>query len=97
MTGQKIKGGVWRSGTVTLLQNHQFQTSFCQDLLNKTKEENLKTITSLHERARKIMYTTCRITDLGGQHIIHPPAGNINRNTISAEWKPYSGTRRQIT
>jgi hypothetical protein len=48
MTGEKIKGVVWRSRTVSLLQNHQFQTSFCQELLNKTKEENLKTITSLH-------------------------------------------------
>ena len=48
ITSEKIKGGVWRSRTVSLLQNHQFQTSFCQDLLNKTKEENLKAITSLH-------------------------------------------------
>ncbi len=48
ITSEKIKGGVWRSRTVSLLQNHQFHTSFCQDLLNKTKEENLKAMTSLH-------------------------------------------------
>ncbi len=48
MTSEKIKGGVWRSRTVSLLQNHQFQTSFCQELLNKTKEENLKALTILH-------------------------------------------------
>lgn len=48
MTNEKIKGSVWRSGTVSLFQNHQFQTSFCQDLLNKTKEENLKTLINLH-------------------------------------------------
>jgi hypothetical protein len=49
MKNEKIKGAVWRSGTVSLFQNHQFQTSFCQDLLNKTKEENLKTLINLHD------------------------------------------------
>jgi hypothetical protein len=48
MANEKIKGSVWRSGTVSLFQNHQFQTSFCQDLLNKTKEENLKALINLH-------------------------------------------------
>ena len=48
MTSEKIKGVVWRSRTVSLLRNHQFHTSFCHDLLNKTKEENLKALTSLH-------------------------------------------------
>jgi len=48
MTGEKIRGVVWRSRTVSLLQNHQFQTSFCQELLNKTKEENLLAISHLH-------------------------------------------------
>jgi predicted metal-dependent HD superfamily phosphohydrolase len=71
ITGEKIKGVVWRSRTVSLLQNHQFQTSFCQDLLNKTKEENLKTITNLHGGKKN------NLTDLPdirhGQSIVHPP------------------------
>jgi len=71
MTGQKIKGSVWRSETVSLLQNHQFQTSFCQDLLNKTKEENLKTITSLHREKKNNVYNLP--DNVPGQHIIHPP------------------------
>lgn len=71
MTGEKIKGAVWRSRTVSLLQNHQFQTSFCQDLLNKTKEENLQSITSPHgEKKNNLNDLT---DDRHGQHIIHPP------------------------
>jgi hypothetical protein len=59
MANEKIKGSVWRSGTVSLFQNHQFQTSFCQDLLNKTKEENLKALINLHgeKHLNKPMHT----------------------------------------
>jgi len=68
MTSEKIKGGVWRSRTVSLLQNHQFHTSFCQDLLNKTKEENLKAITSLH----------------GEKHLNrHPPVESQRQNNVN--------------
>ena len=84
MTSEKIKGGVWRSRTVSLLQNHQFQTSFCQDLLNKTKEENLKALTILHgekhlnkhphfenhHQANNINYLP---ENKHSQHTVHPP------------------------
>jgi Family of unknown function (DUF5706) len=83
MTSEKIKGGVWRSRTVSLLQNHQFQTSFCQDLLNKTKEENLKEITSLHGEKHlhkhphfETHHTNYNLIDPGGnrhnQPVAHP-------------------------
>jgi hypothetical protein len=71
MTGKKIKGGEWRSRTVLLLQNHQFQTSFCQDLLNKIKDENLNTISSLHRQKKNNLND---LPDSGpGLPIIHPP------------------------
>jgi hypothetical protein len=83
MTNEKIKGGVWRSRTVSLLQNHQFQTSFCQDLLNKTKEENLKAITSLHgekhlhKHPHLESHHQNNVHDLPGkrrdQPVVHPP------------------------
>lgn len=84
MTGEKIKGVVWRSRTVSLLQNHQFQTSFCQELLNKTKEENLKTITSLHgeknlnkhphfENHHQKNNVNDQPDNRQVQHIVHPP------------------------
>ena len=83
ITSEKIKGGVWRSRTVSLLQNHQFQTSFCQDLLNKTKEENLKAITSLHgekhlnKHPHLESHHQMNINDVPGnrhdQPVVHPP------------------------
>jgi hypothetical protein len=84
MTGEKIRGVVWRSGTVSLLQNHQFQTSFCQELLNKTKEENLKRITSLHGEKHlnkhphfENHHQKNNLNDppdiRHDQHILHPP------------------------
>ena len=84
VTSEKIKGAVWRSRTVSLLQNHRFQTSFCQDLLNKTKEENLKAITSLHgvkhlnkQTHFESPHQKNNLIDPGGnrhhQHVVHPP------------------------
>ena len=76
MTGEKIKGVVWRSRTVSLLQNHQFQTSFCQELLNKTKEENLKAMSRLHgEKKNKSLLNQLQriMTASPDQHIVHPP------------------------
>ena len=84
MTSEKIKAIVWRSRTVSLLQNHQFQTSFCQDLLNETKEKNLKALTSLrdekylnkHSHFETDQPNNNLINQPGnrhGQHIVHPP------------------------
>ncbi len=81
---EKIKGEVWRSRTVSLLQNHQFHTSFCQDLLNKTKEENLLALTFLHGKKHLNKHPHIEIRhpahpvihqpgDLHDQHIVHPP------------------------
>src|SRR5579864_217908 len=76
MTSEKIKGGVWRSRTVSLFQNHQFQTSFCQDLLNKTKEENLKALTRLH----------------GEKHLNkHPHFDSHHQNNVNDLWETRHG------
>ncbi|MCW3091149.1 MAG: phosphohydrolase [Ferruginibacter sp.] len=32
----------WRKGTIKLLQSHHYHTDYCQDLLNKKKQENLE-------------------------------------------------------
>ena len=47
-TGNKIKGSEWRERTISLLENHEFQTEYCQSLLNKTKEENLQSFIRKH-------------------------------------------------
>ncbi len=47
-TGNGIKGSEWRERTISLLENHEFQTEYCQSLLNKTKEENLQSIMRKH-------------------------------------------------
>jgi predicted metal-dependent HD superfamily phosphohydrolase len=48
-TNKKVKGGEWREGTIGVLENHQFQTEFCQALLNNMKEENLHAIIQKQE------------------------------------------------
>jgi Family of unknown function (DUF5706) len=84
MTGEKIKGTVWRSRTVLLFENHQYLTSFCQNLLNKVKEENLKALTSLqgekHNHKQKHFESQKQKQNLNdlpekihGQQIVHPP------------------------
>jgi len=71
MTGEKIKGVVWRSRTLSLLQNHQFQTSFCQELLNKTREENLMAMTRINgEKKNKLNQLR---DNPRARHIVHPP------------------------
>ncbi|HEX4372398.1 MAG TPA: HD domain-containing protein [Puia sp.] len=41
---EKISDDEWRAGTIALLKNHHYHTEFCQLLLNKTKEANLKSL-----------------------------------------------------
>ena len=48
-TQVKIKGAEWRAKTISSLQNHQYQTEYCQSALNKTKEENLQNLLLLNE------------------------------------------------
>ncbi len=47
-TGNKIKGSEWRERTISLLENHEYQTEYCQSLLNKTKEDNLQAVIRKH-------------------------------------------------
>ncbi len=48
-TDKKMKGGEWRESTIGRLESHEFQTEFCQQLLSKTKEQNLHVIIQKQE------------------------------------------------
>lgn len=39
--GRKIDKTEWRKSTIKLLENHQYQTDYCRDLLDKQKRKNL--------------------------------------------------------
>jgi predicted metal-dependent HD superfamily phosphohydrolase len=41
---KKISDDEWRAGTIALLKSHHYHTEYCQLLLNKTKEDNLKSL-----------------------------------------------------
>jgi predicted metal-dependent HD superfamily phosphohydrolase len=45
----KISGNEWRERTIALLENHTYHTEFCQSLLNKIKQENLKKIKAKYD------------------------------------------------
>jgi Family of unknown function (DUF5706) len=62
-TGNKIRGSEWRERTISLLENHEFQTEYCQSLLNKTKEENLQYFIRKH----------------GEKHWVRHPANENNK------------------
>jgi len=40
--GKKIDKSEWRKSTIALLENHTYQTDYCQDLLNEKKNKNLQ-------------------------------------------------------
>ena len=87
ITHEKIKGEVWRSRTISLLQNHQFHTSFCQDLLNKTKEENLQALTFLHgkKHLNKHPHIEIRHPD---HPVIHQPGNRRDQPVVHPPgWK----------
>ena len=48
----KIDGITWRASTISMLNNHQYHTDYCQLLLNKTKAENVNRI--LNKQGEKI-------------------------------------------
>jgi hypothetical protein len=80
MTNEKIKG-VYGDPGLFLCFNHQFQTSFCQDLLDKTKEENLtpnhstweKHLISIHESHHQANNINYLPENKHSQHTVHPP------------------------
>ncbi len=39
--GRKIDKAEWRKSTIKLLENHEYQTDYCRDLLDKQKKKNL--------------------------------------------------------
>lgn len=39
--GRKIDKTEWRKSTIKLLENHEYQTDYCRDLLDKQKKKNL--------------------------------------------------------
>jgi Pycsar effector protein len=87
MTSEKINGILWRSRTISLLQNHQFQTSFCQDLLNKTKEENLKALTSFHDD-KQLNKRTHFETNQPNNNVINPPGKRHDQHIVHPPgWK----------
>ncbi|GGH44005.1 hypothetical protein GCM10007423_41820 [Dyadobacter endophyticus] len=40
--GRKIDKTDWRRSTIRLLENHEYQTDYCRDLLDKQKKKNLE-------------------------------------------------------
>ncbi|MDR6807298.1 putative metal-dependent HD superfamily phosphohydrolase [Dyadobacter sp. BE34] len=40
--GRKIDKAEWRKSTIKLLENHEYQTDYCRDLLDKQKKKNLE-------------------------------------------------------
>ncbi|HLY70413.1 MAG TPA: Pycsar system effector family protein [Puia sp.] len=46
---EKINGYQWRARTISLLEKHHYHTEFCQLLLNKTKEANMKNLLKKQE------------------------------------------------
>jgi Family of unknown function (DUF5706) len=48
-THEKINGRTWRDRTISLFENHQFHTEYCQSLLNKPKEFNLQALLRIQE------------------------------------------------
>lgn len=52
-SGHSIGAEEWRNSTIRLLQEHHFQTDYCQALLKQGKEENLQRLISKSEKKAK--------------------------------------------
>jgi predicted metal-dependent HD superfamily phosphohydrolase len=49
LTNTKISGIAWRRSSIHMLENHSYHTDFCQNLLDKTKAENLAKLKARQE------------------------------------------------
>jgi predicted metal-dependent HD superfamily phosphohydrolase len=52
LTNTKISVDEWRTKSITLLENHSYHTEYCQSLLNKTKDINLKNLKEKDEEKK---------------------------------------------
>jgi hypothetical protein len=52
LTNTKISTEEWRMKSIALLENHAYHTEYCQALLNKTKDLNLKNLKEKHEEKK---------------------------------------------
>ncbi len=74
MEGVKIDGFAWRASNISMLQNHHYQTEYCQLLLNKTKAENLERLKNRQEEKLAKLQS--------GEGL--QPAGAINTAAVGA-------------
>jgi HD superfamily phosphodiesterase len=49
LTNTKIDGIAWRKSSIHMLENHTYHTDYCQELLDKTKAENLAKLKAKQE------------------------------------------------
>lgn len=64
ITKVKIEGIAWRKSSVSMLENHQFHTDYCKNLLDKTKEENLARLKKKQEEKLAEVQLTIALSDI---------------------------------
>jgi predicted metal-dependent HD superfamily phosphohydrolase len=88
-TNTKIDGLTWRASTISLLENHRYHTSYCQDLLNETQAQNLSSLKSRQqEKLLELeLAKTISLSDSGD--VAATDAGK--KNKVKEKDKPVKG------
>ena len=89
LTDSKIDGITWRASTITLLQNHQYHTDYCQNLLNAKKAENLIMLQQKQEEKLSLL----ALNVLPENNFIENPAVAFKDNTTKKIIKSKKGDR----
>jgi predicted metal-dependent HD superfamily phosphohydrolase len=55
-TQVNFRGVEWRDKTISMLENHQYLTEFCQSLLNRGKQDNLQSLIRIQEKKQNQKY-----------------------------------------
>jgi predicted metal-dependent HD superfamily phosphohydrolase len=53
-TQSNFRGAEWRDKTISMLENHQYLTEYCQSLLNRGKQDNLQSLISIQGKKQRL-------------------------------------------
>ncbi len=63
LTGSVVDKAAWTSKTITLLNGHKFYTKYCEDLLEKGKQKNMKKLNKKSDE-QDMAETTTKLSDM---------------------------------
>lgn len=94
LANTKIDGIAWRASTISMLENHQYHTDYCQTLLNNAKAENLAALKNKQDEKLSSVQLNAAAENTIGENPAALPDGAVDKKKekkIKKKKRPVKG------